>query len=79
MADREFELNDCKEKIDWLENKLVIVEKQLHNNNAKYFEEIENLKRQKSIVETKCAEIKNHNTDSDCQNDINVEQVILLL
>ncbi|EFA06081.1 protein phosphatase 1 regulatory subunit 21 [Tribolium castaneum] len=56
MADKEYELSDCKERIAWLEKRLDNCEKEYHQKETKYLEDIAKLKRAKYEVEKKVEE-----------------------
>ncbi|RZB89845.1 KLRAQ and/or TTKRSYEDQ domain containing protein [Asbolus verrucosus] len=58
MADKDFELSDCKERIVWLERKLDNFEKETHEKESKYLEEITKLKKTKFELEKKLEEIQ---------------------
>lgn len=48
MADRELEINNYKDKVEWLENSVTQLKKQLAQNEVFYKEEIKKLSSQKS-------------------------------
>ncbi|KAL3286318.1 hypothetical protein HHI36_000827 [Cryptolaemus montrouzieri] len=47
MTDKDLEITDCKERIDWLENKLQSVQKSLEEKEKKYSDAIAKLKSEK--------------------------------
>ncbi|KAJ3649148.1 hypothetical protein Zmor_020905 [Zophobas morio] len=79
MADKDYELSDCKERIAWLEKKLNNVEKELQEKESKYLDEITKLKKgkfeaEKKLEEVQRADLLNHevplNKPSDEQKEI---------
>lgn len=58
MADKDFELSDCKERIAWLERKIENLEKDFHEKESKYLEEIAKLKNVKYDTEKKIEEMQ---------------------
>lgn len=67
MADRELEINNYKEKVEWLENNITQLEKQLTQNEAYYKEEIKKLTSQK-LQEKSDAVHKEKNNSSGNEN-----------
>lgn len=69
MADRDFEVSNYKDKIEWLEDKTEQLQKQLSDNDNKYRKELDKLTRQKGVdTEIENAKPKQH-------EDINKEGV----
>lgn len=50
MADKDFEISNYQEKIQWLENKLLELQNQLENKEIRYKEDLERLSKEKKTV-----------------------------
>lgn len=45
MADKDLEIESCKEKIDWLEKKICQLQKQIYDNEEKHNQELEKVRK----------------------------------
>lgn len=74
MADKDYELSDCKERITWLEKRLDNREKEFQGKETKFLEEIAKLKKAKYESEKKLDDVLNSdvssNKSSEEQNEV---------
>ncbi|KAJ3637497.1 hypothetical protein MTP99_000950 [Tenebrio molitor] len=74
MADKEYELSDCKERIAWLEMRLDNCGKEVQEKESKYSDEIAKLKKGKYEAEKKLEEIQHKNLMNNDVQKLNDEQ-----